>query len=65
MSKANRLTVRQHFLYFVPFDSMFLPNLFLNENLYDEFIEPQLRAILSASLQENNRQLKRVGWVEF
>lgn len=65
MSQANRLTVRQHFLYFVPFDSMFLPNLFLNESFNDEFVELQFRAILSASFQENNRLLKRVGWVEF
>jgi hypothetical protein len=54
--EADRLTVRQHFLYFVPSYSMLFPNFIFDEGLYDELIEPQFHPILSATFQENNRR---------
>ena len=47
--QADRLTLRQHFLNFVSSYSMFLPNFLFNEGLYNEFVEPQFKAILSAT----------------
>lgn len=41
--------MRQHFLYFVPSDSMLFPNLLRNEGLNDELVEPKFNAILSAT----------------
>jgi len=52
--QPDRPTMRQCFLYFVPRDSMLFPYFLFNEGFNDEFAEPQVIHILSATRQENN-----------